>query len=82
MVNRQYVEITGVVNIESFDVREFILQTTSGMLALRGDNLHIKALNLENGLVSIEGVIFDFSYLDEGFHAAGKVKGLLGKLFK
>lgn len=82
MVNRQYVEIMGVINIESFDVREFILQTTSGMLAVRGESLHIKALNLENGLVSIEGVIFDLSYYDEGFHATGKSKGLLGKLLK
>ncbi len=82
MINRKYVEITGVITIESFDVREFILQTSTGMLAIRGDNLHIKALSLENGLVSIEGVIFDMGYYDEAPHLSGKAKGLLGRLFK
>ncbi len=82
VINRQYAEVTGVLNIESFDVREFVLQTMSGMLAIRGDNLHIKALSLENGLVSIEGAIFDFVYFDEGSSAAQRAKGLLGKIFK
>lgn len=82
LVNRQNVEITGVINIDSFDAREFTLQTTSGVLSVRGDNLHIKTLSLENGLVSIEGSIFDIAYMDEGFHPAGRAKGLLSKLFK
>ena len=82
MINRQYVEVTGVMNVESFDVKEFVLQTMSGMLSIRGDNLHIKALSLENGLVSIEGAIFDLVYYDEGVSAAQKAKGLFGKIFK
>jgi len=82
LVNRQNVEITGVINIDSFDAREFTLQTTSGVLSVRGDNLHIKTLSLENGLVSIEGSIFDIAYMDEGFHPAERAKGLLSKLFK
>lgn len=82
MVNRQFAEISGVINIESFDAREFILQTSSGMLSVRGDNLHIKTLSLENGLVSIEGSLFDVAYMDEGFHPAEKAKGMISKLFR
>ncbi len=82
LVNRQFAEVTGVINVESFDVREFVLQTTNGMLSIRGDNLHIKTLTLESGVVSIEGVIFDLVYLDDGFHPGEKAKGLFGKLFR
>ncbi|KYP81944.1 sporulation protein YabP [Ferroacidibacillus organovorans] len=81
-VNRQYTEVTGVQNIESFDTKEFVLQTSSGMLSIRGENLHIKALSLETGLVSIEGVVFDLTYLDDGYHGAEKGKKLLSRLFR
>lgn len=82
IVNRQYAEVTGVMNVESFDVREFVLQTTSGMLAVRGDNLHIKTLNLEHGLVSIEGVIFDTVYFDDRYHPADKTRSFFSRIFK
>lgn len=82
IVNRQYAEVTGVINVESFDVREFVLQTTSGVLSMRGDNLHIKSLSLETGFVSIEGAIFDLVYLDDGMHSGEKARGIFRKLFK
>lgn len=82
MVNRQYVEITGVHNVESFDTRAFVLATSVGMMALRGENLHIKALHLESGLVSIEGAIGDLTYSEERVSAAGRARGLFGRLLK
>ncbi len=81
MVNREYAEVTGVTGVESFDTHEFILQTTNGMMSLRGDNLHIKTLNLENGLVSIEGTIDDLAYL-QGDHPGKQGKKLWGRLLK
>lgn len=81
MISRQYVEVTGVTGVESFDVNEFILQTTNGLLSIRGDNLHIKALNLENGLVSIEGRIDDLEYLEDS-HAEKRGKRFWGRLLK
>ncbi len=82
MVNRQYAEITGVVNVESFDAHEFILQTTTGVMAVRGQGLHIKALHLENGLVSIEGAIGDLQYFADKGSVGAKTKGLFGKMLK
>lgn len=82
MLNRQYAEMTGIVNVESFDVREFVLHTVRGTLSVRGENLHIKTLNLENGIVAIEGMIFDLSYFDEAARPAQKAKGWLGKLLR
>ncbi|MNJ39246.1 sporulation protein YabP [Paenibacillus fonticola] len=80
LFQRKLLEITGVLNVESFDSEEFLLQTELGHLTIRGQNLHIKNLNLEQGLVSIEGQVNSLSYLDPGSQAGGK--GLLGKLFR
>ena len=80
MLNRKLLEITGVRNVESFDSEEFLLETVLGFLTIKGQNLHIKHLSLEQGLVAIEGLVHSLTYLDGNAHA--KSKGLLGKLFK
>jgi len=81
IVNRKKMDITGVVNVESFDNEEFLLETELGFLAIRGQNLHMKNLNVENGLVSIEGLVMEMVYVD---HSSGgdKAKGFFSKLFK
>ncbi|MFB5269028.1 sporulation protein YabP [Paenibacillus enshidis] len=81
MQNRKQLDLTGVLNVESFDSEEFLLQTELGHLTIRGQNLHIKNLNLEEGLLSIEGLISSLAYLDPGSQTKNG-KGLLGKLFK
>jgi sporulation protein YabP len=80
MLNRKTLEITGVGNVESFDNEEFLLNTECGFLAVRGHNLHMKNLNLEQGLVAIEGNVHSLVYLDGTSNA--KSKRLFGKLFK
>lgn len=80
MVNRKELEISGVLNVESFDAEEFLLETECGVLTVSGQNLHIKTLNLEQGFVAIEGMVNELEYAEHG--AQGKQKGLLGKLFK
>ena len=80
MMNRKLLEISGVSNVESFDNEEFLLETECGFLAVRGQNLHMKNLTLEQGVVSIEGMVHSLLYLDG--NTGGKSKGFLGKLFK
>lgn len=80
MLNRKLLEISGVINVESFDSEEFLLETEFGFLTIKGQNLHIKNLSLEQGLVAIEGLINALGYVDSG--GQGKSKGWLGKLFK
>lgn len=80
MLNRKVLEISGVLNVESFDSEEFLLETDSGFLTIKGSNLHMKNFNLEQGMVAIEGLIDALAYLDTG--NPQKSKGLLGKLFK
>ncbi|MDN4076253.1 MULTISPECIES: sporulation protein YabP [Fictibacillus] len=80
MVGRKKLEITGVKQVESFDNEEFLLETTMGFLAIRGTNLKMKNLDVESGMVSIEGKVFDLVYLDQ--QSGEKTKGFFGKLFK
>ncbi|MCM2677724.1 sporulation protein YabP [Alkalicoccobacillus plakortidis] len=80
LVGRKQLDITGVKQVESFDNEEFLMETTMGFLSVRGQNLHMKNLNVEQGFVSIEGKIHDMIYLDQ--NNQDKSKGFLGKLFK
>jgi len=80
MLNRKLLEVSGVMNVESFDSEEFLLETEFGYLMIKGQNLHIKNLSLEQGLVAIEGLVNELAYLDT--NSQGKPKGFFGKLFK
>src|SRR5690606_8252080 len=82
MSNRKALEVTGVISVESFDSEEFLLNTDCGFLGIRGQDLHIKSLDLEKGRVAIEGTIHEMSYLDDGSPRADKVKGFFGRLFR
>lgn len=81
IINRKKLDLTGVINVESFDSEEFLLETECGFLAIRGENLHMKNLNVENGIVSIEGLVMEFVYVDHA-HGREKAKGFFSKLFK
>ncbi|MCC3359077.1 sporulation protein YabP [Bacillus sp. REN16] len=80
MRSRKLLDITGVKQVESFDNEEFLLETVMGFLAIRGQNLQMKNLDVEKGIVSIKGRVYDISYLDE--HSTEKAKGFFSKLFR
>lgn len=82
MVDRNTLDITGVIGVESFDSEEFLLQTECGYLGVRGTNLHIQTLDLEQGRVAIQGEFDEMSYLDDGSSHTEKAKGLFGRLFR
>ncbi len=80
MRGRRVLEITGVKQVESFDNEEFLLETVMGTLAIRGQGLQMKNLDVDKGVVSIKGRILDIAYLDDNH--GEKAKGLFGKLFR
>ncbi|MBS4201494.1 sporulation protein YabP [Bacillus sp. FJAT-49732] len=80
MRGRKILDITGVKQVESFDNEEFLLETSMGFLAIRGQNLQMKNLDVDKGIVSIKGKIYDLVYLDD--HHGEKAKGFFGKLFR
>lgn len=78
--NRREIEINGVKEIDSFDNEEFLLQTNMGYLIIRGANLQLKNLNVEEGIVQIQGRVYELAYVDEQQQEGAK--GLFSKLFK
>ena len=47
LVNRNHMELTGVVNVNTFDEQEIVLETQQGFLGIAGQQLHITLLNLD-----------------------------------
>lgn len=80
MRGRRTLEITGIKQVESFDNEEFLLETVMGFLAIKGQNLQMKNLDVDKGVVSIKGKIYDLVYLDD--QHGEKAKGFFSKLFK
>jgi sporulation protein YabP len=80
MRGRKLLEITGVKQVESFDNEEFLLETVMGFLAIKGQNLQMKNLDVDKGIVSIKGRIFELIYLDD--QHGEKAKGFFSKLFR
>jgi len=79
--DREFLEITGVTNVEKFTDGEILLETVKGILNIKGEKMHMKQLNLEAGNISIEGYIKMLSYTED-VKEKEKGKGLLQKLLK
>ena len=81
MNNRRNINITGVNDVLSFDVKEVLLETELGMLMLKGEDLHVSRLMLDKGEVDVEGKIDSLTY-SENASFSKKSESLLAKLFK
>ena len=80
MENRSSVKMTGVLDVVSFDMETIVAETEMGIIILKGNNLHVTRLNLQNGELDIDGEISSLIYED---HFAGSRKGsFFGSLFK
>ena len=77
--NRKRMELKGVKKLDSFDKKEFLLDTNLGFLHVKGKDLSLGAMDMEKGELIIEGIINSLNYIDE---AKEKKEGFLKKLFK
>ena len=63
--NRERLSITGVKDVKSFDEKEILLFTQAGKLVIKGEQLHVKQLDLEKGEVDLEGKVDSLTYLSK-----------------
>lgn len=82
MTNRRNILIEGVQNVETFDDKEIVLETRMGVLVLKGQDLHIVQLNLEDEVFMAEGLCKSFDFTDEKRGIKGKSKGFIERLLK
>ena len=77
--NRKTGLVTGVLDVLSFNLNEILLET--GMLMVKGTDLHVNRVNLEKGEIDLSGNIESISYSD--IQSPGKqAESLFGKLFR
>ena len=79
--NRKTGSLSGVKDVIAFDEGEVILETDMGVLVIKGHDLHVKRLNLENGEVDIEGQMDSFFYSGQKT-SSGRNESFLTRLFK
>lgn len=75
---RNMLALTGVTDTVSFDEAAAVLETSRGMLVVRGSELHVEQLNLEAGEVRISGQIDSLTY-EESIQTQGS---FLQRLFR
>ncbi len=84
MTNRKHAVIEGVENVESFDDQEILLETKMGLLVLKGQDLHIVQLNLDEGILVIEGHCksIDFAEDKNAKGLKNKGKGIIQRILR
>lgn len=79
MENREKANITGVLDIHSFDDELILAETEEGILTIKGNDLKMNKLNLDNNELIVEGKIVALIYSDNSQEKKG---GMFGKIFK
>ena len=77
--NREKLTLTGVVDIHSFDDELVLVETNMGILTIKGNDLKMNKLNLENNELVVEGKILALVYSESEI---GKKGSMFGKIFK
>lgn len=79
--NRASLQVTGVIDVISYDPGEIILETSAGLLLIKGSELHMNHLSLEKGETGVDGTVDSLTY-SEANRGAKQAERFLGRLFR
>lgn len=79
--NREKLNISGVIDVESFNDECVVVDTELGLLVIRGIDLHINKLNIDNSELGIEGEVVSCEYSDRD-GSRNKGGGFFARMFK
>lgn len=77
--NRQRIDITGVSEVITFNEDSILLVTNMGTLNIKGKNMKVNKLNVDNGDMSIEGEFISLTYVNKDVK---NKESIMKKLFK
>ena len=80
LLERKTLVITGVKKIDNFDKLHFILETTMGLMVIKGEGLELIKLDTLAGNVTIKGTIDSINYVVE--NKKKEEDGIFNRLFK
>lgn len=60
--NKSKLSISGVSDVDTFDEGKIVIFIEDDTLIIEGDSLHIQKLDVTNGELIIEGIIFSIQY--------------------
>ena len=78
--NRKKMTLTGVEEVISFDDEKILLNTKLGSLTIKGTNLKMNKLDVQNGDVIIIGEVYYIVY--SGKELKKEKESIIGRLFK
>lgn len=79
--NREKLNVSGVLDVLSFDDQIVMMETELGLLTVKGENIRINKLSLDTSEVIVEGEIDSLSYSNKELEKKNG-GGLFGKIFK
>lgn len=81
MEQRERLSVTGILDVISFDEDVVVAESELGVMIIKGINLHVSKLSLDNGNLDIDGEINSIVYEDKG--GGMRERGsFLSKIFK
>ncbi len=80
--NRNKLNVSGVIDVLSFDDQVVIIDTELGLLTVKGDNLRINKLSIDTSEVIIEGEILSLLYSEKEKNFREKNSSFMSKIFK
>lgn len=81
LLERKSLVVTGVKKIDNFDNEQFLIETVSGYILVKGTELELIKLDTLQGNVSIKGTVNGINYVEDS-SKRDKENSIFNRLFK
>ena len=82
LIERKHLEVRGVTDVISFDEQLVLLDTVCGRMEIEGETLQIHVLSIEEGIVSLDGLVTGIQYTESRQESKEGKSGFWGRLFR